>query len=329
MTVSPAIVRALACLLVLAPFAAAAAEGVPRALEREFPKTDFSIRSVDWGEILSGGPPRDGIPAIDDPRSVPGAEAEQTLTDGEPVVGLVVNGEARAYPLRVLIWHEIANDTLGGVPVAVTYCPLCNTAVVFDRRTGGRVLDFGTTGRLRNSDLVMYDRQTESWWQQFLGEAIIGELTGTTLRVIPARLESFANFRARAPEGTVLVGDHTRAYGYTPYVGYDSMPQPFLYRGPLPQGIAALARVVRVGGEAWSLELLRRKREVTAGDLRLTWTPGQTSALDASYIPDGADVGNVVVERRTADGGWHDVAYSVDFAFAFAAFYPDAPIHLD
>jgi hypothetical protein len=321
MTAAPAI--ALACLLVLAPFAA---RGAP--LEREFPKTDFSIVSIDWSEITSGGPPRDGIPAIDDPRSVPAAEAAE-LADEEPVVGVVVNGEARAYPLRVLIWHEIANDTLGRVPVAVTYCPLCNTAIVFDRRVGGRVLDFGTTGRLRNSDLVMYDRQTESWWQQFLGEAIVGELTGTTLRMIPARLESFANFRARAPLGTVLVGDHARAYGYNPYVGYDSSPRPFLYRGPLPQGIAPLARVVRVGGEAWSLELLRRKREVIAGDLRLAWTPGQASALDASFIPEGADVGNVVVERRSSGGGWHDVAYSVDFAFAFAAFYPEGPIHLD
>ena len=183
----------------------ASAADWPRSLEREFPKADFSINAVDWSEVRSGGVSRDRIPAIDRPRSVSLAEAAETLTPTEPVVGVVINGEARAYPLRVLIWHEIANDELGGVPLAATYCPLCNTVVVFDRRVDGQVLDFGTTGRLRNSDLLMYDRQTESWWQQFLGRAIIGTLTGAELKMIPARLESFENFSARAPEGTVLV----------------------------------------------------------------------------------------------------------------------------
>ena len=103
------------------------------------------------------------------------------MSETEPVIGLVVNGDARAYPLKILIWHEIVNDTVGGVPVTVTYCPLCNSAIVFERTVDGRVLDFGTTGKLRNSDLVMYDRQTESWWQQFSGTAIVGAMTGTKL----------------------------------------------------------------------------------------------------------------------------------------------------
>jgi hypothetical protein len=117
-----------------------------------------------------------------------------------------------------------------------------------------------------------------------------------------------------------------RAYGANPYAGYDSAPAPFLYRGPLPAGIAPLARVVRVGDEAWSLDLVREKAPFEVGDLRFTWAPGQTSALDASAIADGADVGNVLVERRTADG-WEDAVYSVDFAFAFHAFHPDRAIH--
>jgi hypothetical protein len=297
----------------------------PAGLEREFPLADFSIAAVDWSEIRSGGPPRDGIPPLDSPQTISVAEASEILSPTEPVIGLMIAGAARAYPLRVLIWHEIANDTLGGVPVAVTYCPLCNTAIVFDRRHDGRVLDFGTTGRLRNSDLVMYDRQTESWWQQFLGRAIIGTLTGAELRMIPARLESFANFAARAPDGTVLTADHPRRYGANPYEGYDSMARPFLYNGPMPDGIAPLARVVRVGQEAWSLDLLRAAGEINAGDLTLSWTAGQTSAVDAGYIPDSADVGNVLV--KGPDGT--DVAYSVDFAFAFHAFYPDGVMHLE
>ena len=122
----------------------------------EWPDTDFTRHSVPLEEIVSGGPPKDGIPAIDDPAFAPVAEAH--LADNEPVLGLSIEGDARAYPLRILIWHEIVNDVVGGVPVAVTYCPLCNTGIVFDRRVGDRVLAFGTTGKLRHSDLVMYDR---------------------------------------------------------------------------------------------------------------------------------------------------------------------------
>ncbi|MFP6757684.1 MAG: DUF3179 domain-containing protein [Alphaproteobacteria bacterium] len=320
----------LACLVVLfAGTGCALAAEWPNGLEREFPIADFSIAEVEWSEIRSGGPPRDGIPPLDAPRAVSIAEAAEDLAPTEPVIGLVIGGEARAYPLRVLIWHEIANDTLGGVPVAVTFCPLCNTAIVFDRRHDGQVLDFGTTGRLRNLDLVMYDRQTESWWQQFLGRAIIGTLTGAELRMILARLESFANFAARAPHGTVLVADYPRRYGDNPYAGYDSLSVPFHYNGAMPDGIAPLARVVRVGDQAWSLDLLRQAGEITAGDVKLSWSAGQNSALDAGYIPDGADVGNVLVTRSDGDSGWIDIAYSVDFAFAFSAFFPDGVIHLE
>jgi hypothetical protein len=303
--------------------------GVPGAWTAEWPRTDFGRAIVDLGDIVSGGPPKDGIPAIDAPAFRAVAEVE--LPGNEPVIGLRLGGEARAYPMRVLMWHEIVNDEVQGRPIAVTWCPLCNTGIVFDRRLGDRVLDFGTTGKLRNSDLVMYDRQTESWWQQFTGEAIVGELTGARLAMLPARLESLAEFRARAPDGRVLVppAPGARAYGRNPYVAYDSADAPFLYGGPLPEGIAPLARVVRVGEAAWSLELVRRRGRIEAGDLRLTWSPGQSSALDAPWIAEGLDVGTVVVEERGPDGTWRDAVYSVDFAFAFHAFYPDRPIHTD
>jgi hypothetical protein len=299
----------------------------PAQWRGEWPDTDFSKHSVAYYEILSGGPPKDGIPAIDDPAFVPVAEAD--LPDREPVIGLTIGDDSRAYPLRILMWHEIVNDMVGGVPVAITFCPLCNTGIVFDRRLDGEVLEIGTTGKLRNSDLVMYDRTTESWWQQFVGEAILGELTGKQLDMIPARLESFARFKERAPDGQVQVAPTvSRAYGHNPYVNYDSLAQPFLYIGPLPDDIAPLARVVRVGEQAWSLTLLRERGEILAGDLRLTWQSGQASALDTSAIADGAEVGNVLVQRRTADG-WRDAVYSVDFAFAFHAFYPDGTLHTE
>jgi hypothetical protein len=316
------VVLALVFLMLAVPLLAAE----PAHWRVEWPETDFTRHGVALDDIIPGGPPRDGIPAIDEPEFVPVAEA--TLPENEPVLGLVMNGDARAYPLRVLIWHEILNDVAGGIPVAITYAPLSNTALVFDRRVGDRVLKFGSTGKLRHSSLVMYDRSTESWWQQFFGKAIVGELTGTQLVILPARLESFAEFRQRAPEGRVQVpSKDARAYGANPYVGYDSAPAPFLYHGMLPEDIAPLARVVRVGDEAWSLDLVRQKAPFEVGDMRFTWAPGQASALDAGRIAEGKDVGNVLVERRSANG-WEDAVYSVDFAFAFHAFVPDGVIHV-
>ena len=320
----------LAAILFLAASLPARADSVPEGWRSEWPRTDFSRAGVAFAEIMSGGPPKDGIPAIDRPKFVSVAETRH-LKDAEPVVGLVLKGEARAYPLSILIWHEIVNDVIGGVPVAVTYCPLCNSAVVFERRLNGRVLDFGTTGKLRHSDLVMYDRQTESWWQQFLGEAIVGELAGRTLKALPSRLESFADFRARAPQGRVLVPNDPgfRRYGANPYTGYDTSAAPFLYRGPLPAGIAALERVVAVGREAWPLARVRAMGTVLHGDVRLTWRPGQVSALDARSVAGGREIGGVVVERRRADGAWEDAVHDVVFAFVFHAFYPSGAIHRD
>ena len=152
---------------------------------QEWPQTDFSRSTVDFAEILSGGPPKDGIPALDAPAFLPAAD-ESALDDREPVLTLELGGEVRTYPIRYLMWHEIANDTVAGVPVAVTFCPLCNTAMVFDRRLNGATLSFGVSGKLRASDMVMYDRETESWWQQALGQGIVGTYSGARLTQIPA-----------------------------------------------------------------------------------------------------------------------------------------------
>ncbi len=293
-------------------------------------KTDFTKHSIDMKEIRSGGPPKDGISSIDNPEFIAVAKA-QTLTDTMPVLGLVMKGEAKAYPLDILMRHEIVNDTIADIPVTVTFCPLCNAAIVFDRRLDGMVLDFGTTGNLRKSDMVMYDRQTESWWQQFLGEAIVGELTGKRLEVFPARLESWAKFKARAPNGMVLAPPGGRPYGVNPYRNYDSSRRPFLYNGEMPENIAPLARVVSLEdrSQAWSLDLLRSKRQVVLEDgTILTWEAGQNSALDTWDISEGRDVGNITVQKKTSSGPV-DQFYSIDFAFAFHAFYPEAPIHVE
>ena len=317
-----------AVMVVAVLLATAGTSADPLRWGSEWPDTDFSKRSIDFGEILSGGPPKDGIPSIDTPEFRP-ISASPDLAETEPVVGLIVNGEAKAYPLRVLIWHEIVNDTVGGVPVVVTYCPLCNSSIVFERRVNGRILDFGTTGKLRNSDLVMYDRQTESWWQQFSGEAIVGAMNGTELKVLPSRLESWERFKARAPEGQVLVPNNeaVRDYGRNPYIGYDSRDVPYpLFQGPLPTDVNPMMRVVVVDDEAWTLPLIRESGPIAKDDVTIRWISGQNSALDSARIAGGRDVGNVIVQRGTGPDA-EDVAHDVTFAFVFRAFHPDGVIH--
>jgi hypothetical protein len=147
-------------------------------------RTNTLERSIDLTEIVSGGPSKDGIPAIDQPNLISIADARSWLRDREPVIALELDGQARAYPLQILIWHEIVNDEINATPVAVTFCPLCYSALAFDRRLDGRTLRFGVSGMLRHSDMIMYDRETESWWQQFTGEAIVGELRGKKLHQV-------------------------------------------------------------------------------------------------------------------------------------------------
>jgi hypothetical protein len=320
-----------ALLVALAMTGTAAAN--PAMWQRQgWAETDFSRHSVPFSEILSGGPPKDGIPSIDEPRFRPAGEIDD-IADNEPVIRLEVNGGLRAYPLRVLTWHEIANDVVGGVPVAVTYCPLCNAALVFRRVVAGEPTTFGTTGMLRHSDLVMYDRKTESWWQQFTGEAIVGERTGEELEMVPSRIVSFGDFRDEAPDGKVLVPEDPdlRAYGRNPYVSYDSrsLPYPF-FKGEMPEGIGPMERVVVVrdggGPKAVRLTHLREEGEVRLGDVTLRWQPGVSSALDSGEIAQGRDVGTVRATRTTPDGAQQDVVHDTTFAFAFHAFHPEAEI---
>ncbi len=274
-------------------------------------KTDFSKHTVPLDEIVSGGPPKDGIPAIDHPMFVAVPEADRWLDGREPVVVVSIAGETKAYPLQILIWHEIVNDVVGSIPVAVTYCPLCNTALAFDRRLDGRVLDFGTTGRLRYSDLVMYDRQTETWWQQATGEGIVGVHAGRELTFIPAPLVSWETFTETYPDGRVLSREtgYERAYGRNPYIGYDDRdgsPWKRLFRSSTDGRLRAMERVVSVtlaGRDvAYAFSALERERVVNdaiAGrSIVVFWIPGTASAVDAARIAEGRDVGSTAVFSR-------------------------------
>jgi len=309
-----------------------APQDYPNSWDREFPIADFSRSTISFDEVLSGGPPRDGIPSIDDPQFVSLAEASARYTAKEPVIGVEINGEAKAYPLQILTWHEIANDTIGGVPVAVTYCPLCNAAIVFDTRVDGVTHDFGVSGRLRKSDMIMYDRQTESWWQQFNGDALTGVHAGKKLKKVPSRIESFEKFAARFPDGEVLVpnNERQRQYGRNPYRSYDAENgRPFLYFGDLPDDISPMARVIIAEGfeeKAYAMSLIAEKGVLRDGDLELSWSAGQNSALDSGNITEGRDVGNIVVQQVGADGSKVDIVYDVTFAFVYKAFIEDGSI---
>ncbi|WP_443020500.1 DUF3179 domain-containing protein [Shimia sp. Alg240-R146] len=294
----------------------------PNFWKHEWPETDFSRTSVPhWGEVLSGGPPKDGIPALSDPEFMRVGQ-EGRIGDTEPVVTLEIAGaEPRAYPIRYLTWHEIVNDTVGGVPVAVTFCPLCNSAMTFDRRAKGKTLTFGVSGKLRNSDMIMYDRETQSWWQQAIGEGIVGEMNGVKLVALPTWMESWAQFKDRHPDGLVMAEPaFGRRYGANPYVSYDSSSRPFLYNGELPpHNIPALERVVRVGDRAWPMTRLADVGLVREADVEIEWKAGQASALDSTTIARGRDVGSI----RVRDKQGRDVPHDVMFAFAFHAFWPD------
>jgi len=209
--------------------------------------TNWNKRTIEFNELLSGGPPRDGIPPIDKPKFVDVQNAKSWINDNEPVVFVKIGLHVKAYPIQILIWHEIVNDTLNNTNILVSFCPLCNSTIVFDRVHKGKLYDFGTSGLLRNSDLVMYDRQSETLWQQFTGRAIVGDKAGEKLTMLPSSMISFKEYYSVYPKGLVLSKDtgFNRQYGSNPYVGYDDINNsPFLYNNPIDKRLKPMRRVV-------------------------------------------------------------------------------------
>jgi len=276
-------------------------------------KTNRARALVPLSEIVPGGPPPDGIPAIDTPRVVTPKEADAWLNLNEPVLAAQVGGDARAYPLQILIWHEIVNDTVGGQPVSVTYCPLCNSGIVFDRRVGERPLDFGTSGMLYKSDLVMYDRQTHSLWSQLEGRAIVGDLAGTKLSWLPSNTIAYGEWKVLFPNGRVLSREtgHHRQYGANPYEGYDEPNgRPFLFLEQVDRRLPAKERVVGIviGAEAkaYPFSLLVKRRVVpdafNGQPLVLFFRPGTLSALDQRVMARSREIGATAVFSPVLDG---------------------------
>ena len=266
-------------------------------------------------DVLSPG----DIPPITGPVMGSLGTAAEWLGSDAPVIVVRDGKSARAYPLAILEQHEVVDETIAGVPVAITYSPIANAAVVFDRRVRNLTLTFATSGKVYLGDMVMYDRETKSLWPQMIGAAAAGELKGATLTVVPSQLSSFADFAVAYPRGTVLSRPGSFTYASTPYPGYDSRAAPYdgFFLGRLDTRVPAMARVVGVvdggGARAYPYATLGARGNptvVTDGDLVVFWGGSARSPLNTSLISDGRVVSSSGVFRPRARG--KTLHFSVD-----------------
>ncbi len=271
--------------------------------------TNFEKSLIKLDELISGGPPKDGIPAIVNPKFTTQEEATDWLNEKEPVIAVNLNGISKAYPLQILIFHEIVNDRVGRTPILITFCPLCYSGIVFDRTVNNMSVRFGVSGLLRNSDMVMYDQLTESFWQQFSGEAVVGDLTGAKLKVIPSQIISFQQFKNNYPDGLVLSKNtgFKRPYGMNPYLNYDNAESnPFLFNGEndnrLPQNEKVIGIKLDSIAKAYPYSITSQQKVINdtidSVSIVLFHLPGTLSSLDERYIEDSKDVGSTGAFNR-------------------------------
>jgi len=292
-------------------------------MTKEIMVTDGVKHSVPLREIQGGGPPQDGIPSIDKPKFLTVDEANLLLTEDEPGLAVSLNGVDRFYPFQILVWHEIVNDTFNGQRVLVTYCPLCLSGIVFDPVIQGERVEFGTSGKLWQSNLVMYDRQTESLWSQILGEAIVGEMTGTRLTVLPSDQIRYGNWRALHPQGNVLSRDTgaVRFYGSDPYGDYytDNSQVRFGVKGGdnrLENKDFVLGVVVGDKAKAYWPPAIKEKGEVVDKFAGKTIVARYESNIDA-----------VRLFERMADGTLKRINPFPNFWFSWVAAHPDTELY--
>ncbi len=285
----------------------------PRGIAFEW-ETDTTKRSVDLSEIMMVLP-RKSFPAIDYPAFIGKKQGTTAFYKHEPVISVAINGKAKAYPLNMLTMHEMSNDSLGGVPILPTYCPLCNASVVYDRRLNHNgkdyLLDIEVSGMLRNSDMVMADLQTESWWQQLTGTAIVGELTGAKLDIIPSLVISVNEFFNRYPDGLILSPKTgTKAeerYGTNPYEHYDSksgMPyERFFDHDKLDKRLPAMERVIDIEGKngykIYPFSIIKKEGVINDSfddkSIVIFYQKGTVSVLDNKDISSSRNIGSATV----------------------------------
>ena len=288
---------------------------------KEIMITNGIKHSVPLDEIVGGGPPKDGIPSIDDPKFISIAEAEGFLNDDDPGLALDINGTARFYPFQILVWHEIVNDTISGQRVLVTYCPLCLSGIVFDPVVQGEWVEFGTSGKLWNSNLVMYDRKTDSLWSQILGEAIAGESTGTQLKVLSSDMTRFGEFKKLHSQGTVLSRDTgtTRFYGQDPYGDYYTTPGTYFPVGKKDDRLGdkdfILGIVINGMAKAYWPEAVKKAGEITDQFAEKTIVAKYEKEIDA-----------VRLFEKKADGTVERINPFGAFWFSWVAAHPDTEL---
>jgi hypothetical protein len=276
--------------------------GPPFPYMNDWLDTDFSSTTIILSDIIEGGPGKDGIQSIDQPAFESIESAEKWLDDREPVIVFSNGAKSKAYPLQILIYHEIVNDQLGDEKISITYCPLCNAAMIFSRWHKVLLLDFGTTGKVYTSNLVMYDRQSESWWLQFTGESVVGDYSGDSLKLLPSQIVSFKHYKEAHPLGEVLSNKtgFNKKYGINPYVQYDSrvVPIAWFYRKPFDDRLSVMERVLGVVDEgnvlAFPFFYLSTRpvvqTKVSSLDVLVISKSGMASALDARSIRESKDI---------------------------------------
>lgn len=282
-------------------------------------KTDTTQSIVDLQEFKSLMP-RDGFEVFNNPKFILKEEAYDLYFRFEPVISVEIEGEARAYPLNVLTFHEIANDEIKGIPISVTYCPLCNAGIVYDRRfkDGDKeyVFDMAVSGMLRKSDMVMWDKQTETWWQQLTGEGLVGELSGQQLDFFPSLIISVDEFFASYPDGKIMLSHlsdyYGSRYGSNPYNNYDSIGNQGskFFDDEIDGRLPAMERVVDIenGGKykIYPFKAIRKKKVINDGfegkKIVIFYAGKTVSVLDEENIKDSQHVGTVTVFSSIVDG---------------------------
>ncbi len=280
---------------------------------------DLADADIPYSQDLLGGPPRDGIPALTDPPRDPFEVANRWIEDDDRVIGVAFGDEAVAYPIAILNWHELVNDVVGGRPILVTFCPLCRTGIVFDARLGGERRLFGVSGLLYHSDVVLYDRKSDSLFPQLMMRAVSGPLKGQRLPAVEFTVTSWRAWKARHPETDALSlsTGHAKDYFTDPYAGYHRS-------GALMFPV----RFKSAGRRAkeWAFLVGAPDKPVLVPEaVAETWETGRRK------LPDGRVLTYRAEERTlTANSaGGQSVTVVPGYWFAHRAFYPNAPIIQD
>ena len=285
-------------------------------------QTDTTKRTVPLSEFKVAVP-KGAFPVLNDPKFIGAQQGRQAYFKHEPVISVAINGKAKAYPLNILTIHEVSNDTLAGTPILVTYCPLCNASVVYDRRLNQvgreRLLNFGVSGMLRHSDMVMYDLQTETWWQQLMGDALVGALAGAELEVIPSLVISVEEFFQRYPNGQILspetgIAGAERSYGQNPYVSYDdpkgSPYSAFIDKEMVDKRLPPMERVVDVESKGkrkiYPFSAIAAQGVINdtfnGKHVVIFYKPGTVSVLDEREVSKSRGVGSATLFNAVLDG---------------------------